>query len=304
MGRDTTKGSATALGNLAMACVANSERDPTVRNKDAIAPRLLRWSDGSFAAAKIHPLHPVIRCAAGRLCPGIYGYALARGHHMDQILRQELTAGIDALVILGAGYDTRAYRMRELAEVRVLEVDHPATSRQKRSRLARALRSMPTNVSFVEVDFTHQDLLERLADHGQERSAGTLFLLSGVSMYLSGDAMASLFEQVAVHTSERTSLLFDYVDADVLTAPDRYYGKEWVAYATKVGEEPQWGIPAGEAEAVLGAHGLQLASDVDAEELTARYLRRADGSSVARPFEFGAIAHAFVAGSREAAEGS
>lgn len=278
-----------------MACVANGERDPSVSNKDSIAPQLLRWSDGSFAAAKIRPLHPVIRKATERICPGIYGYALARGHHMDEIVRQELAAGIDALVILGAGYDTRAYRMSELADVRVLEVDRPATSREKRSRLARALGSMPANVAFVEVDFTHHDLLERLADHGQEGSAGTLFLLSGVSMYLTGDAMASLFEQVAAHTSERTSLLFDYVDVDVLTAPDRYYGKEWVAYATKVGEEPQWGIPAGEAEAVLGAHGLKLASHLCAEELMSRYLRRADGSTVARPFEFGAVAHAFVA---------
>lgn len=74
------------------------------------------------------------------------------------------------------------------------------------------------------------------------------------------------------------------------------YGKEWVPYATKVGEEPRWGIPAGETGAMLATRGLNLASDIGADELMVRYLRRADGSTLVRPFEFGAVAHAFVAG--------
>ena len=295
MARDASKGSTTALGNLALACLATSEPDPTVRSEDPVAPQLLRWSDGAAAAARIRALHPIIRRAVERLIPGIYGYGLARVHHMDRILRHEVSAGIDALVILGAGYDTRAYRIRDLAELRVYEVDHPATSREKQSRIAKALKSTPTNVTFVEADLARQDLLELLADHGHERSSRTLFLLSGVSMYLSAEGMAKLFDQVAAHTSERTSLLFDYVDANVFTEPDLYYGKEWLSYAAKAGEKPGWGIPEGEAGALLAANGLRLTSALDARELEARYLRGGDGSTVARPFEFGAIAHATVA---------
>lgn len=229
--------------------------------------------------------------------PGIYGFALARLKHMDRIVRQETAVGIDSLVILGAGYDTRAYRMqRELSGVRVFEVDRPATSRDKRRRLAKVLRSIPENVSFVELDFTRQDLLEGLAAHGHRLSTRTLFLLSGVSMYLPEEAMHKLFGQVAAHSSERTSLLFDYIDADVLTEPDRFYGKEWLPYAAKVGEAPIWGIHPRGARELLATHGLRLVSDLNADDLTARYLRRADGSIVARPFQFGAIAHAFSSG--------
>jgi methyltransferase (TIGR00027 family) len=293
-GGDSTRSSVTALGNLAMACVANTERDRELRVDDPIAPKLLRWNDGWVAAARLNLLHPAIRLATERIMPGTYSFSLARMKHMDLTLRQETAAGIDSLVILGAGYDTRAYRMqRELAGVRVFEVDHPATSRDKQRRIAKALGSAPENVDFVEVDLARQDLLEQLAARGHRRSTRTLFLLSGVSMYLPERAMLKLLDQVAAHSSERTSLLFDYIDPRVLIEPDRYYGKEWVSRATKIGEEPRWGIRASEAGALLASRGLELVSNLDADELTARYLRRANGSTVARPFQFGAIAHAF-----------
>jgi methyltransferase (TIGR00027 family) len=296
MGRngEGTRSSVTALGNLAMACVANTERDRELRADDTIAPKLLRWDDGWVAAARLHLLHPAIRLATERIMPGIYGFSLARMKHMDLILRQETAAGIDSLVILGAGYDTRPYRMqRELSGVQVFEVDHPATSRDKQRRVAQALGSVPENVDFVEVDLARKDLLDELAALGHRRSTRTLFLLSGVSMYLPEEAMFNLLDQVATHSSERTSVLFDYIDANVLIEPDLFYGKEWVSRAAKIGEDPRWGIRAGGARALLAPRGLDLVSDLDADELTARYLRRDDGSTVARPFQFGAIAHAF-----------
>jgi len=219
---------------------------------------------------------------------------------MDQVLREELAAGIDSLVILGAGYDTRPYRMRdELADVLIFEVDHPATSRDKRRRLAKALgATAPTNVTFVEADLTEHHLLDSLAQHGHYPSMRTLFLLSGVSMYLTGAAMGALFDQISFQADGRTSLLFDYLHEEALVHPDGHFGKEWLARAAAAGEEPKWGIPAGEAKAVLRGHGLALVADLGADELTARYLKRADGSTAARPFDFGAVAHALGSRSR------
>jgi methyltransferase (TIGR00027 family) len=294
---DRTKRSTTALGNLAMACIANSERDPDLRNNDPVAPRLLRWTDGRVAAARPRFLHPAIRLATERIMPGIYGFALARIKHMDLIVRQESAAGIETLVILGAGYDTRAYRMQqELLGIRVFEVDHPTTSRDKQRRLARALRSIPENVVFVELDLTRQDLLKQLAAHGHQLSTRTLFLLSGVSMYLPEHTMLKLLDQVAAHCSNRSSILFDYINADALVDPGSFYGKEWLRHASKVGEEPVWGIRAGEARALLEERELSMVADLDADELAARYLRRSDGSTLVRPFQFGAIAHASAPG--------
>jgi methyltransferase (TIGR00027 family) len=297
MGKGTEQGSVTALAVLATACVAGTESDAGVRIDDPIAPRLLSWRDGKFAGARVRALHPLIRRSAERASPGAYGFTIARMHHMDAVVRGEVAAGLDQLVILGAGYDTRAYRMRDALEgVRVLELDHPATSRDKRARLAKALGAVPGDVTYVEVDFTHQSLLERLADHGHDPAARTLFLLSGVAAYLPDAAVVELFDQVASHTSPRTSLLFDYAYEDVLSDPTRYYGgAEWVPFAIDLDEEPRSGFPRGEVGEALSSRGLRLASDLEPDELAARYLRRADGTSVAPPFGFLAVAHGFVA---------
>ncbi|HET7455063.1 MAG TPA: SAM-dependent methyltransferase [Solirubrobacterales bacterium] len=289
------KPSATALGNLALACMATSERDPSVRGEDTFARCLLAWNDGAAAAARIRLLHPVLRAATERFLPGIYGFGLARAKHMDRVLREEIEVGIDSLVILGAGYDTRAYRLRaELADVRVFEVDNSATSRDKRRRVGKVLGAPPGNVSFVEADLARDGVGQRLTASGYDATDRTLFLLCGVSMYLSAEAMASLLDEIGAHKNERTSLLFDFVDARVLTEPDRFFGKEWIAHARKVGEEPRWGIPLGGVAALLESHDLLLASSLDAGELTTRYLRREDGSVVARPFDFGTVAHALA----------
>ena len=108
--------------------------------------------------------------------------------------------------------------MREsLSDVSVVEVDHPTTSRDKRARLVRAFGAVPADVTYVAVDLTRHDLLEQLAQRGHELTARTLFLLSGVAMFLPQEAVFELFDQIAAHTSARTSLLFDYVFSDVLT---------------------------------------------------------------------------------------
>jgi methyltransferase (TIGR00027 family) len=296
MDEQTDRGSKTALAVLAALCVGCTERDPSIRIEDSLAPQLVSWRDGRLATSRIRALHPLLRRVGEHTNPGGYGYALARLHHMDAIILHQLAAGLDQLVILGAGYDTRAYRMREhLNGVPVLEVDHPATSREKRARLTKALGSIPAGVTYVEVDFTHQDLLQRLAEHGHELSTRTLFLLSGVSMFLPETAVSELLDQVATHTSPRTSILFDYVYEDVLAHPERYHGgSKWLPYTTGLGEEPRSGIPAEHLERILADHGLRLDSHLQPHELATRYLRRENGTCVAPPFGFFAIAHAFV----------
>jgi methyltransferase (TIGR00027 family) len=237
--------------------------------------------------------------ARSRRVVAAHAFLAARIHHMDSILRAEIAAGLDRIVILGAGYDTRAHRLRDsLDGVPVFEVDHLATLRDKRERLAGA-PNLSSDVTYVEVDFTHQSLLDRLADHGHDRADRTLFLLSGVAMFLPESSVLELFDQVAEHASPRTSLLFDYAHANALSHPERYYGgPEWVPYATGVGEEPRSGFLPEELGAILADRGLRLDSHADADQLAESCLRRSDGSLVARPFGFTAVAPAFAAPSR------
>jgi methyltransferase (TIGR00027 family) len=296
LGGQTARGSETALVVLMFTSIGGTERDPRVRVDDPVGPRLLRWRDGRYAAGRIPRLHPAVRRKTEETGPGTYGFMIARLHYMDEVIRQEVAKGLDHLVILGAGFDTRAHRMREdLAGVQVFEVDHPATSRDKRARLKKAGRLASGDVTYVEVDFTHESLLERLYKHGHSDSARTLFVLSGVSMYLPGESVLELFSQVAAHSSPRTSLLFDYFFDDAMTNPDRYHGaSQWIDAVTEIGEEPGYGIEMAEIGAVLESRGLRLVSQADMPELAGRYLRREDGTSLPKPYDFAAVAHASV----------
>ena len=296
MRKAPVKGSKMALAVLMFTSVAGTEEDPNVRIDDPVGPRLFRWGDGKYRVGGVPMTHPVFRRMIERSDPGAYGFNVVRLLYMDDVVRREAADGLDQLVVLGAGYDTRAYRMGgELDGARVFEVDLPAMSRDKRQRLQKAIGSIPDEVRYVEVDFNRQDVFERLAEHGYDESARTLFVLSGVSMYLPESAVLKLFSQVASQSARRASILFDYVYDDLLTSPERYTGAgQFIARAAKAGEELRYGISMEGAGAVLDRCGLRLASQYDMRELADRHLRRADGTCLPGPYEFAAVAHAVV----------
>lgn len=290
-----------ALAVLMFTSVAGTEQDRKVRVDDPIGPRLLKWSDGKYRIGKHNALHsrlfhPLFRRMIDRSDPGAYGFMTARLVHMDDVVRQEAAAGLDQLVILGAGYDTRAYRMQDdLVDVRVFEVDLPAMSEDKRSRLESALGSVPGDVEYVEVDFTHDNLFERLKGHGYDESARTLFVLCGVSMYLPEETLLELFSQVAAHSAGGSSIVFDYVFDDALIAPERHPGApKWIERARAAGEELRFGVSPDRVGEVLSGAGLSLVSQADMAELAERYLRRGDGTMMAEPYGFAAVARAVV----------
>lgn len=290
-----------ALAVLMFTSIAGTERDRKVRVDDPIGPRLLRRGDGIYSVGKHNALnarllHPLFRRMVNRSDPGAYGFMTARLAYMDNVVRQEAATGLDQLVILGAGYDTRAYRMQDdLVDVRVFEVDQPAMSEDKRSRLESALGNVPGEVEYVVVDFTHDDLFERLKGHGYDESARTLFVLCGVSMYLQEETISDLFSQVAAHSAGGSSIVFDYVFDDVLSAPERHPGApKWIERARAAGEELRFGVSPGRIGEIVSGGGLSLASQADTAELAERYLRREDGTMMAEPYGFLGVAHAVV----------
>src|SRR5690349_15226859 len=102
---------------------------------------------------------------------------------IDTAVRDAIAAGAKQLVVLGAGYDGRAWRMHELAGVKVFEVDHPATQREKRAHLAE-LPAAKAVVSFVPINFEKESLNTELDRAGHDRSVPTCWIWEGVVMYL------------------------------------------------------------------------------------------------------------------------
>jgi methyltransferase (TIGR00027 family) len=284
--------SAEAMAALRAAGAA--ERDPAIRNPDYLAGAFLTLQPRVHALAKVAGVRRVEPTLAERLLPGGYHYETARVKHIDAVLDSELCQGLDQLVLLGAGYDTRPYRFApSLRDTRVYEVDLPAISHLKRRKAARVLGRTPEHVHFIAADFTHYDVYARLHERGYDLDGATLIILSGVTPYLPGSAVSRLFAFAERHRSPRTSIVFDYVFREMVEGDDGFHGAAQVRKRLEaLGEPLQFGIPAGGIMRFLGSFGLTVASDVQPDELAARYLRRTDGRIAGRPYGFAAIAHA------------
>jgi methyltransferase (TIGR00027 family) len=128
---------------------------------------------------------------------------------IDTAVRDAIAGGATQLVILGAGYDGRAWRMPELAGMRVFEVDHPATQGEKRARLSQ-LPPATGLVSFVSIDFERESLGDVLDRAGHDRSSPTCWIWEGVVMYLTHDAMRATLAGIARQSAPGSTLIVNY----------------------------------------------------------------------------------------------
>ncbi len=283
----------TAEGAAALRAASSREPDAAVRNPDYLAARFLAPRLSLTTFAKLPRSRRIVRAVAERRVPGSYWFEVARTRHMDDVVRGEVAAGVGQLVLLGAGYDSRAYRMPELEGVRVFEVDHPITSALKRKRLEAVFGSVPAHVAYVEVDFTRDDLGERLAAAGYDSGRPALFVLSGVAPYLPEEAVRETLGWVG-RQAPGSSILFDYLWSDAFDDPEPYYGlRQLLRRVAAMGEELRSGIPRGRTREYLAELGLEVESDLGAQDAE-RYLTASDGRVIGRPYGFGGIAHARV----------
>ena len=128
---------------------------------------------------------------------------------IDRAVRDAIARGATQLVILGAGYDGRAWRLPELDGVMVFEVDHPATQGDKRAHVAELPPAIAT-VSFVSVDFESEPLGPALECAGHDRSSPTCWIWEGVVMYLTRDAMHATLAAIAERSARASTLIVNY----------------------------------------------------------------------------------------------
>jgi methyltransferase (TIGR00027 family) len=157
---------------------------------------------------------------------GPLGAAVCRTRFIDDALGAAITAGIDQVVILGAGFDCRAYRLPRLAGTRVFEIDHPLTQAMKRARLAPRLGAIPPHVVFVPVDFARDSLAAAMEAGGFRSAARTFFLWEGVTNYLTADAVDATVRWAAHAGGPGSTLLFTYIHSGMLDGSLRFEGAE------------------------------------------------------------------------------
>ena len=237
-----------------------------------------RWFLGPLASATLATWEASGRLGdlAERLSPGVTTFVLVRHRYIDDRLAHALAgATIRQVVLLGAGYDTRAWRFAQaLAGRPVFEVDFPATSARKARILERHAGELPpVDVRRVEIDFQTQSLEGRLVASGFEKGRSTFFVWEGVSMYLTREAVKGTLRAIAMLGGPGTELAMDFwylVDApDLLSSAYRASASA----LSLVGEPVTFGIHPEDCGSFLERHGFRVEEIADAAALEERYVR-------------------------------
>jgi methyltransferase (TIGR00027 family) len=197
----------------------------------------------------------------------------ARARFAEDAVAAAIAAGVRQVVILGAGLDTFAYR-NPRPDLRVFEVDHPATQAWKRERLATAGIDRPETLTFVPVDFETRTLAAGLESAGFKRTDPAVFVWLGVVFYLTSDAAKATLEYIAGQ-AQPIEVVFDYLQP-ATTDEDRAYQRARADRLAGAGEPLFSYFTPDDIAAQLRALGFTGVEDHSASDLIADYL---DGSA-------------------------
>jgi methyltransferase (TIGR00027 family) len=256
-----------------------------------------------FAALFLHRwrkwIYGITRFDAGRRLlerfldgesPGARVAGIARTKWIDEEIARALETSRQ-LVLLGAGFDTRAYRLPEAQRVNIFELDRAEMSLAKQAALRGELGSLPKQVQFVSIDFNTQSVADVLSRAGFDETQPTCFVWEGVTNYLSPQAVDGILRQIA-QAAGGSMLLFTYVDRRVLDQPTLFFGAEkLLSRLRSYGEPWTFGLYPEEIERYLATRGLRLVRDLSVAEVWQRAGR--PGCDV-RGYEFYRLASACV----------
>jgi len=230
---------------------------------------------------------------------GGYYYVNARTMHIDKLLQDAFKNEFEQVVMLGAGFDSRAYRFgKDMPHVRFFEMDHPPTSLRKQALVKNIFGKRPANVAFVPIDFKTWKVEETLDKAGYDPKKITCFIWEGVSMHLTAEAVDRALRFIATRSAPGSTVIVDYIPEPAIKGDSKQYpGVRRIAFRMALAGEPILsGLPEGvdAAEAYMNECGLEVLSDVGHEELTRMYLIGSDGKPDGQPSRYFRIAHARV----------
>ena len=288
--------SASALNVARCRAIATHEPREAIRLEDYMAEFFL--GEEARQSLKDSATHALFLKRLDAFSPGAYEYFIARTAYLDEIVEDALQRGLPQLVFLGAGYDTRAYRFREmLRETRVFELDNAATQQHKRGLLEASHIAVPAQVRFVTIDFIRDDLCKKLSQAGYAPDQKTLFIWEGVTYYLSPGAVDNTLRFLRRSSPPGSIICFDYM----LPASDlagRYGAQQARAtmQATYLDEPLQFDLAETQIADFLTQRGFGLIEHLTVENMQARYLTLRDGTLAGQVLDLFRLVQACVKG--------
>lgn len=204
-----------------------------------------------------------------RLFPGVQNSIITRVRYFDEMVKKAVESGFEQLVILGAGYDTRAYRIDGMKDtMKVFEVDHPDTQSRKITRITEIFGTLPDHVVYVPLDLEKQNLAQQLEKSGYSPSKKTLFIMEGLVCYINENAVKATLSFIVKNSGTGSVVLFDYFPESLVngTCPQEV-GKNMRARATEYGEPFRFGIHEGTITAFLEDQGFSHIHSVNCADL-------------------------------------
>lgn len=206
-----------------------------------------------------------------RMAPGATAFIAVRERYIDDYLIASLKEGLEQVVILGAGFDTRPYRIAGIEKTHVFEVDHPATQEAKLKGLKKVIDPLPAHVTFVPLDFNTQTLGEGLSAKGYSEKGKTLFIWQGVTYFLTAEGVDNTLDFIARQSGPGSSVIFDYFYTETLSDTANGYGKSLRRAQRLSNEVYMFGIDRGQIGPFLTQRGFSDVNSLTLEDLKRRY---------------------------------
>lgn len=207
-----------------------------------------------------------------RFFPGLGNSIRAKVRYFDDFIKKSIDEGLEQLIILGAGYDSRAYRIDGLKKMRVFEVDHPGTQNLKIEKIKEIFGSLPDNVVYAPVDLGIDDLGKKLMETGYDKSKMSLFIMEGVIFYVPPKMVDEILSFIVKNSGKGNGVLFDYFPQCVVDGScEREVGKNIHNHLLQIGEPLQFGIEDCGVEAFLSQRGFSKIKNVTSEDYKRAY---------------------------------
>lgn len=279
----------TAFGPMVQAAIEQYEAPERRLVSDDLAMSLLPAGQRALVRAmRWPPLRRITIVAGERAVPGSWALIACRKRFIDDKL-DESRSDIDAVVDLGAGLDTRAYRLARRSDIPVFEVDLPINIERKKAAVQRAIGPVPASVHLVPLDFERDDLIGALARHGYRTDVRTFFIWEGVTQYLTEDAVrATLTALQAAASGSR--LAFTYVQRDFIDGVSTY--DAGVLYKRFRQRQQVWkfGLNPDDVAAFIGEYGWRLVEQAGADYYMRNYIEPTGRKLAASDLEWTAFA--------------
>lgn len=218
--------------------------------------------------------------------PGLTEYIIARTAFFDGLFTNSVKDKIPQIVLLGAGYDSRAYRFAKLiSNTRIFELDAIPTQNRKIKCLKAAHINIPIEIQYVSINFMNESLSNVLEKAGYKNQERTLFLWEGVSYYLDLDSVKETLNYISRSSNRDSIIAFDYTISISEENMNPYYGAKEFMNSMKehhANEQLMFSIKNGEIKSFLAERNLRLIEYLDNDAIEQKYLMDDNGSLIGR----------------------